>query len=96
MKDEGKSNHVDKGMRNDEKAPKNDVKSEYEHSREANIARNNKLLRQVEKRGIRWSRSRKGTRRRETEKRGKRRRKKRFIENPDEALREYKESGKEQ
>lgn len=50
MKDEGKSNHVDKGMRNDEKAPKNDGKSEYERSREANIARNNELLRQVEER----------------------------------------------
>ena len=50
VKDEGKSNHVDMGMHNDEKAPKNDGKSEYEHSREANIVRNNKLLHQVEER----------------------------------------------
>ena len=50
MKDEGKSNHVDKGMCNNKKAPKNDGKSEYERSREANIARNNELLRQVEER----------------------------------------------
>ena len=32
VKDEGKSNHVDKGMCNDKKAPKNDGKSKYERS----------------------------------------------------------------
>ena len=50
MKDEEKGNVVDKGVHIDKKAPKIDGKSEYERSREANIARNNELLRQVEER----------------------------------------------
>ena len=52
MKDEDNSNNIDKGIRNNKEVPKKGGKSEYKHSREANIVRNNKLLHQVKEKYV--------------------------------------------